>query len=588
MPILRSGSFDLPPKHVIRYTLYMLTKEKLSVILATAIVKSGIVVSKETLHKFTIDYPDPQFGDYSTNAALILSKETKNKPRDLAEKIIEHIDKSQFEKIEIAGPGFLNFTLKNETLLQNVNELAKDGVSQINEGKKEKVLVEYFQPNIAKPLHIGHLRTAIIGDAVKRMHLFLGYDVQSDTHLGDWGTQFGLLVLAYKKWGNFEEVAKDPIPKLNELYIKINSEIEKTPELREEGKLEFVKLEKGDVENRKIWLQFVNWSLEKFMRINDLMDILPFDHDWPESFFEDKMPAVLQMLKEKELLEESQGAQVVNLESEKLGFAVLVKSDTGTTYLLRDLATFIFRKEQGFEKQLYVVDNRQSFHFQQMFAILRKLGITEDVSKSVHIDYGYMSFKGEALSTRKGNMVLADDVITTAEKRVAEIIKQKNPDLKNQDLVVKAVSRGALKYYDLSHNRHSDIDFDWEQALDFDGNSGPYLQYTYARFSSILRKVKVGHVEATQMPSESYKRLAFLLTIFNDRVVEAMKDYLPNTLANYLYDLAKAMNHFYHESSIDKEEDLDVKKSKYTLVIAAKNVLGKGLDLLGIRALEEM
>src|SRR3989344_3230690 len=427
-----------------------------------------------------VNYPEAKFGDYATNAALVLSKPLKSKPQDVAKSLVEKMDKALFESVEIAGPGFINFKLKASELL-NTNYKAPKQDST-------KILLEYFQPNIAKPLHVGHLRTAIIGDSLKRMLLYMGYEVESDTHMGDWGTQFGFLILAYKKFGKVDE----------KIYAELNAEAEQDESIREAAKQEFVKLEKGDAENRQIWQSLVDESVQQFLQINDLMDILPFDHHWPESFYEDKMPSVLEQLKSKGILKESQGAQIVDLSAEggsasggensNLGIAVIVKSDGGTTYLLRDLATFIFAKQQGFEKHLYVVDNRQTHHYRQMFEILKLMGVTEKQTASQHIAYGFISFKGEALSTRKGNMILAHDVIAQAEEKVAAIIEQKNPDLKNKKEAVSAIVKGALKYFDLKHNRHSDIEFDWDQALDFEGDSGPYLQYSYARLASILRK----------------------------------------------------------------------------------------------------
>jgi arginyl-tRNA synthetase len=524
---------------------------------------------------------DPKFGDYACNIAMVGSKQMKLKPLDLAKKIIENLDQSMFEKIEIAGPGFINFKLKTQTLLSTVQDTIEvKEWSKVEIKNQEKILLEYFQPNIAKPLHIGHLETAIIGDAIKRMLLFAGQNVESDTHMGDWGTQFGYLILAYKK---FSEVN-------DKLYAQLNLEAEKDKSIHEAAKQEFVKLEKGDGENQKIWKDLVEKSMKQFLKINDLIDILPFDHHWPESFYEDKMPAVLESLKFKKLLKESQGAQIVDLEKKKLGIAVIVKSDGGTTYLLRDLATFIFGKEQGFVKHLYVVDNRQSHHYKQLFAILKLMGEMKD-EEGIHIDYGFISFKGQALSTRKGNMVLAEDVIGLAEEKVAEIIQKKNPGLENKQNVIKAVSKAALKYFILKHNRHSDIEFDWDQALDFEGDSGPYLQYAYARLSSILRKAGVeGRVERVEggAVSDTERELLFKLSILNQVVEDSLADYLPNVLAHYLYELATLINKFYHESPVIAEKDQNLKMFRIGLIQSTKEVYAKALDLLGIEALEEM
>jgi len=558
----------------------MLMRDKLKAIIKQAASQLGEVGDFQV----DVSYPEPKFGDYATNAALVLSKPLKMKPQDVAKALIEKMDKSLFESVEIAGPGFINFKLK-------VEELGNKG----NQGdwgiRGDKILLEYFQPNIAKPMHVGLLRTSMIGDSLSRMFKFLGYQVESDTHMGDWGTQFGFLILAYKKYGDVSIIENNPIDELNKLYVRINAEAETDDTIREIAKQEFVKLEQGDADNRKIWKQFVDWSMEKFMTINDLMDIQAFDHHWPESFYEDKMPSVLEKLKANDILKESQGAQIVDLEDQGLGIAVVVKSDGGTTYLLRDIATFIYRKSLGFSKQIYVVDNRQSHAFRQLFAILKLMGEIEE-GEGVHVDYGFISFKGEALSTRKGNMVLAEDVIAQAEQKVAQIIEEKNPELKDKAQVIKAVSKGALKYFDLSHNRHSDIEFDWEKVLDFEGDSGPYLQYAYARLASILRKAGgegsgfrlLGSVALT--PTE--RELLFKLSILPEIVEDAVKEYLPNVLTNYLYNLAGLINKFYHESPVMGETDEAKKNFRLGLIKKAKETLGQGLDLLGIKTIEEM
>jgi arginyl-tRNA synthetase len=331
------------------------------------------------------------------------------------------------------------------------------------------------------------------------------------------------------------------------------------------------------------------------------MDILPFDHDWPESFYEDKMVPVLKKLHLKGLLKDSQGAKIVDLEDQGLGIAVLIKSDGATLYLLRDLATFIYRKSLGFTKQLYVVDSRQSHTFHQLFAILKLMGEIEE-GEAVHIDYGFLSFKGEALSTRKGNMILAKDVVAQAKEKVAKIIAEKNPDLANKEHAIHAISVGALKYFDLSHNRHSDIEFDWEKVLDFEGDSGPYLQYAYARLSSILRKGRrekgegKDHESSKVFPlvslppnlSATEREILFKSNILHEIVEDSVKDYLPNILANYLYNFATLLNRFYHESPVIAEKDEEIKSFRLALISAAKNTLGHGLELLGIEPLEEM
>lgn len=598
---IRDDSMPIGILSVYQYNYDMLMKEKINQQLRIALQKLGVSPSDAEIKKMQIEYPEPKLGDYSSNAALILSKNIKQPSQELAARIIEAIDKTDFEKVETAGPGFINFTLKQEILLSNMTPQAEEHV------KKEKILLEYFQPNIAKPLHIGHLRTAIIGDALKRMLIYAGLEVESDTHMGDWGTQFGYLIHAYKKYGDIEIISKDPINELNKLYIRVNEEAGQDKSVHEAAKQEFVKLEKGDEENRKIWKQFVDWSVAKFMRINDLLDILPFDHHWPESFYEDKMSAIVSRLKRKGLIVESQGAWIVDLEKQGMGVAIIIKSDGGTTYLLRDLAAFVFVRGLGFNKHLYVVDNRQSLHYRQLFAILKMMGEMED-NEGTHINYGIMTFKGEAFSTRKGNILTPEEVLLEAENRVTKVIKEKNPNLKGKEEVMDAVAKAALKFFDLSHNRHSDIEFDWEQALDFEGKSGPYIQYTYARLASILRKPGVILNEAKDRPpaggegapqidssltaqndiSETERRIMFYLSIFNEKVNDSLQDYLPNIFADYLFELANLINRFYHESPVLTEADAAKKSFRLGLVSTSKAALKQGMELLGIATLEEM
>jgi arginyl-tRNA synthetase len=548
----------------------------------------------------SITSPEPQFGDYSTNTALILAKKLKVNPKDVANKIIEQIkkeDKKQyFSAIEEKG-GFINFTFSEEFLLKNLSKIIEQrelfGSSLLGGGKK--ILVEYFQPNVAKPLHLGHLRTAIIGDSLFRIFLSQGFKAESDTHLGDWGTQFGLVLLAYKKYGDIKVIEKNPIEELNKLYVQINSEIESNPELREEGKQEFVKLEQGDKENRELWKKFKDWSWQEYEVVYKDLEIRKSDHDWPESFFEDKMSAVIAELKSKGLLKESQGAQIVDLEAYGLGIALLVKSDGGTTYLLRDLATYIFRKSQGFEQQFYVVDVRQSHTLKQTFKIVELLGYIKHPEEAVHISYGFLTLPEGAMSTRKGTVVGAKEFIENVQKEALKIIEEKNPKLREKELVANKVAAGAIKYFDLSHNLKSDIVFDPKKAISFEGNTGPYLMYTHARIHGILRKSEIRNPkseinfksEILNLKSEELSVLRKLLK-FPEVVTQVSEDYLPNLLCNYLFELSQTFNAFYQEVPVLQEENDDLRSFRLQLVTATAQVIKNGLYLLGIEAPEEM
>jgi arginyl-tRNA synthetase len=549
-----------------------------------------------------ISAPEMKFGDFSTNAAMVLAKKLKANPKEIAEKLVEVLKrydtKKVFSEIVPVG-GFVNFRLSESFLLANLEKILSEkelyGASLLGQGKK--ILVEYFQPNVAKPLHLGHLRTAIIGDSLFRILKSQGFMAESDTHLGDWGTQFGLLILAFKKYGDITLVEKDPISELNKLYVRINTEIEAAPALREEGKSEFVKLEQGDEENRKLWTKFRDWSWKEYEVVYEDLSIRKADHDWPESFFEDKMPEVVKELKAKGLLVESQGAQIVDLEQYGLGIAVVVKSDGGTTYLLRDLATYIFRKKEGFEKQLYVVDVRQSHTLAQTFKILELAGHITSPEEAVHVAYGFLTLPEGAMSTRKGTVVGATEFIKNVQTEALRIIEEKNPDLSEKEIVAKKVAAAALKYFDLSHNLKSDIVFDPKTAISFEGNTGPYLQYTHARIHGILRKVSddLKPSDRNKIPASAgitFKAEDFLvlrkLSKFPEVVEQVARELLPNLLCNYLFELSQNFNTFYEKAPILSETDENLKAFRLQLISATAQVLNNGLFLLGIDAPEEM
>jgi arginyl-tRNA synthetase len=573
--------------------------EQISPAEAGGIFDSGVI---------DVAYPKQGFGDYATNAAMVLFKKFNEAPADnpaafaklLAEKLSSLDHKQTFSKIEATG-GFINFWLSEQYLVHNLETILGAGAQfgKSDSGAGQKVLVEYFQPNIAKPLHLGHLRTAIIGDSLFRTLQFAGFNVESDTHLGDWGTQFGLLILAYKKWGEESVVAANPIEELNKLYVRINAEMETDEGLREQGKQEFVKLEKGDSENKQLWERFKNWSWEEFKVIYDDLAVRKADHDWPESFYADKMPAVLDGLRSNGLLKESQGAQIVDLEEHGLGVAVIVKGDGGTTYLLRDLATYIYRKQQGFTKQLYVVDNRQTHTLAQTFKILELLGEITSPEDAVHIAYGVLSLPEGQMSTRKGTMIGATELIQRAQEQAAAIIQEKNPELANKEAVAKQVMQAALKYFDLSHNYKSDIVFTWDKALSFEGNTGPYLQYTHARINGILRKMNHHPVSSRSAAGstppqrggelvDQEQAVLRKLNQFPEVIAQVAASFTPNTLCNYLFELSQVFNSFYEVAPVVQEEDKTKQAFRIALIAATAQVLSNGLNLLGIPAPEEM
>ncbi len=558
---------------------------------ASTVLGSGI---------FDVSYPKAGLGDYATNAAMVLFKKFNEAPSKnpqelatlLATKLAELDRKNSFSKVESVG-GFINIWLSEDYLLKNLENILeeKSDFGKTDLGNGTKVLVEYFQPNMAKPLHLGHLRTAIIGDSLFKILNATGFNVESDTHLGDWGTQFGLLLLAYKKWGDLAVIEKDPITELNKLYVRINTEIESNPELREEGKQEFVKLEQGDEEVKKIWQQFRDWSWQEYSVIYDDLGVRKSDNDWPESFFADKMPSVLDELKQKKLLVESQGAQIVNLEDYGLGVAIVVKSDGGTTYLLRDLATYIYRKQQGFAKQIYVVDNRQSHTLNQTFKILELLGYIEMPNEAIHIAYGFLSLPEGAMSTRKGTIIGANELIQKAQTQALQIIEEKNPDLSNKPVVSKQVMQAAIKYFDLSHNYKSDIVFTWDKALSFEGNTGPYMQYTYARINGVFRKANLAipnSIPERVTLNDQETMVLRKLNQFPEIIGTASENYSPNLICNYLFELSQVFNSFYEVVPILKETDSVKQQFRAGLILGTAQVLKNGLGLLGIEAPEQM
>ena len=459
--------------------------------------------------EFSVDFaPENIDANVASNVAMVLAKKLGKKPMEVAEEIATSLRRitgalspspGESYMVEAILPGFLNFKLSAEDLVENMNRIQKekDKFGQSNAGEGKLAIVEYFQLNVAKPPHVGHLRSAVIGDALKRIMKFIGYKAVSDTHIGDWGTQIGIWISALKQMDKKKWTAViGDIQSSAQAYIEQSSAIEADPAKREEGKQEFVKLEQGDAENRKIWKGLVETAKKEIEKMSEALELLKFDHHFGESFYEDKMPAILERLKQKDLLHTGDtGEQYVDLEQYGLGRLICIKSDGATTYELRDLATLAFRYDT-FPKQekselawnLYVVDNRQAHDFKQVFKTMEMLGY--DVAKSKHVSFGFMSLPEGALSTRKGNIVSLESLLEEAKSRAKKIIEQKNPELKKKDEIAEQVGLAAVKYFDLKHNRHSDIVFKWDEVLAFEGNTGPYLQYTHARLKSILRKAK--------------------------------------------------------------------------------------------------
>ena len=461
------------------------------------------------------------------------------------------------------------------------------GRSDMGSGKT--VLVEYSSPNIAKPFHIGHLFSTAVGNSLARIYKFLGYDVQSLNHLGDWGTQFGKLISAYKRWGDPAVIEKDPINELLKIYVKFHEEAKEHPELEDEARMYFKRLEEGDEETTKLWSWFREQSLVEFMRVYDMLGV-KFDSYAGESFYNDKMGRVIDELRDKNLLTLSEGASIVDLTEDKMPPCLVLKKDGTTLYATRDLAAALYRHDTyDFAKCLYVVAYQQDLHFRQIFRVLEKMGYAW-AKDCVHVAFGMISYEGETLSTRKGNVVYLEELLHQAIDKAMEIIEEKSPNLENKEEVAKQVGIGAVVYTDLSNSRIKDIDFRWDRALNFDGESGPYVQYTHARCCSLLRKaegMELPEMQADALTNDEAQALLRLISRFPDVIIEAADKYEPSMITRAVTDIAQAYNRFYYEHRI-LDDDPAGTAARVALTRATRDVIRTGLYLIGIEAPERM
>ena len=521
--------------------------------------------------------------------AFSLAKTERKAPQIIAADIAEKIDTAHFDKVVATGP-YVNFFLsKAEISGQVIKEVIKDGADygQQNEGNNHNITIDLSSPNIAKPFSVGHLRSTVIGDALSNIFRKIGYNTIKINHLGDWGKQFGLLMVAYKKWGSQEAVEANPIDELLKLYVRINAEIENDPSLDEEGRLWFKKLEDGDPEATELWQWFRDESLTEFNRIYELLGV-EFDSLNGEAFYNDKMDEGIQILEEKGLLQESKGASIVDLEDFNLPPAMIKKSDGATLYITRDIATAIYRaRTYNFVKNVYVVGQEQANHFRQLKAVLKKMGFdwSDDM---IHVDFGLVTKNRQKLSTRKGNIILLEPTLLEAISRAKSQIEAKNPDLENKEAVARAVGVGAVKFYDLKTDRRNGYDFDLEAMVSFEGETGPYIQYAYARIQSILRKANFQpDAEATYSLNdpESWEIIK-LLQDFGRVVKRAADNYEPSLIAKYAISLAQAFNKYYaHTRILDESPERD---SRLALSYSTAVVLKEALRLLGVEAPEKM
>ena len=521
--------------------------------------------------------------------AFSLAKIERKAPQAIAADIAEKIDASHFEKVVATGP-YVNFFLdKSQISDQVIKSVIQAGADygQQDEGHGQNITIDLSSPNIAKPFSVGHLRSTVIGDALSNIFRKMGYNTIKINHLGDWGKQFGLLMVAYKKWGNKEAVETNPIDELLKLYVRINAEIENDPKLDEEGRLWFKKLEDGDPEATELWQWFRDESLVEFNRIYKLLGV-EFDSLNGEAFYNDKMDEAVQILEEKGLLKESKGASIVELDDVNLPPAMIKKSDGATLYITRDIATAIYRaRTYNFVKNIYAVGQEQSNHFRQLKAVLKKMGF-EWSDDMIHVDFGLVTKNRQKLSTRKGNIILLEPTLQEAISRAKAQIEEKNPELENKEEVAHAVGVGAVKFYDLKTDRRNGYDFDLEAMVSFEGETGPYVQYAYARIQSILRKANfTPSTDATYSLSdpESWEIIK-LLQDFSRVVKRAAENYDPSLIAKYAINLAQAFNKYYaHTRILDESPERD---SRLALSYSTAVVLKEALRLLGVEAPEKM
>ena len=549
--------------------------------------------------KSMIEIPqDQSMGDYAF-PCFRLAKTMRKAPNLIAAELAEKLQGEKiFSEVSPVNAYVNMFVSREEMMKSTVSEVLeeKENFGRSDIGGNKKVIVEFSSPNIAKPFHIGHIRSTVIGNSLSKIYDALGYDVFKINHLGDYGTQFGKMICAYRRWGNREDVINSPIKTLLGYYTKFHVEVEEHPELEDEARAIFTKLEQGSKEEVELWQWFREESLKEFQRVYDMLGI-EFDSYNGESFYSDKMPRFEKELSDKGLLQESNGAQVVDLEEYKLGTALIKKSDGSSLYITRDIAAAVYRKENyDFYKNIYVVATQQNLHFQQLFKIIELMGY-DWANQCVHVPFGMVRLEEGTMSTRHGRVVFLEDVLNGAIEKTREIIEEKNPNIENLEEITSQVGIGAVVFNELSNNRIKDYTFKWDQILNFDGETGPYVQYTHARCASLLRKAGEDLVAKAQDPknvdfallakSDSAYELTKLIYAFPGVVEQAGEKYEPSIITRHIIDIAQCFNKFYHDEHIIVDDEVE-KTSKIALVIATKRVIATGIGLLGMKAPERM
>ncbi len=542
--------------------------------------------------------PDRKMGDIAF-PCFKLAKVMRKAPPLIADELLKKIEENELpdvvDKVASVG-GYLNFFLDRSAISKAaVDEISRLGEAygRSDEGSGRTVLVEFSSPNIAKPFHIGHLVSTALGHSIARIYDFLGYNTVRINHLGDWGTQFGKLITAFRLWGDEETIMKDPINELLKIYVRFHEEAEKDPSLEDDARANFRALENGDPEITKLWKLFVDASLKEFNRMYTLLGV-NFDSFAGESFYTDKMPEVVDIMREKGILEESDGAMVVRYDDESMPPCIILKSDGTTIYATRDIAAALYRKRHyDFYKNVYVVGTPQTLHFKQVFGALKKMGF-EWADDCVHVGFGYVRFPDKAMSTRHGDVVLLEDVLNEAIAKTKDIITQSptSKDLDNADLVAEKVGIGAVLYTFLKSSRERDIIFTWKDILDFEGESGPYVQYAYARGRSVLSKadelgIDYENGDGSLLTSDEEYALIRMLTKLQDTVREAGERFEPSIVTRYVTDLAQQFNKFYNTCSVMKAED-ELRKARLKLTACTALCIKTALRLIGVDVVEKM
>ena len=547
------------------------------------------VLTSEEISQLIEIPPKPEMGDFAF-PCFRLAKSYHKAPPMIAQDLKESIgDQAFLSEIKVVG-GYLNFYVDKAQYAQQIIDKYKNTTDYgcSDQGKDKTICIDYSSPNVAKNFHVGHLRTTIIGNSLYKIFSKLGYKVVRINHLGDWGTQFGKLIVAYKKWGSREAVEEKGIEELMDIYVKFHEEAEKDDSLNDEARAWFLKMEQGNEEALEIWQWFRDISLKEFMRVYNILG-MEFDSFAGESFYRDKTADVIKRLTDDGLLKESQGAMIVPLDEYDMPPCIVAKKDGSSIYATRDLAAILYRKATyNFDRCLYVTGLEQKLHFAQVFKVIKLMG--NDYAKNlVHIPYGLVSLKSGKISSRKGNVIFAEDLLRESINKTTSIIEEKNPDIPDKEEVAKQVGIGAIIFNDLYNQRIKDVIFDWNKLLNFDGETGPYVQYTYARASSVLRKIGEvpDTIDYTLLTDEASIGLLKEIERYPQVIKDAAERYEPSVIARYSIDLAHAFNKFYHECQINVEDET-TKYTRTNVVKIARYIIKDALSLLGIQCPEQM